>query len=816
MRRRPSYILGGPAAAFKREETERNHMADNGSPIRALISTAFALTVLLFGALAPLANGQIANPSEDTGVVRGKVLDPTGAPIAGARILAIPDGPHPRSSAISGQNGEFSLPLDAGKYTIDVTADGFKKESKSVRLLAGPAQTYEFVLQLAPKNYTVTVTESAAPDYVEPSISSATKTLTPLRDVPQSVSVVTRQLMQDQLMMSIADVVNYVPGVTSHQGENNRDQVVIRGNSSSADFFLDGIRDDVQYYRDLYNADRIEVLKGPNAMIFGRGGGGGVVNRVTKEAGFVPLREITVDGGSFADRRFTTDFDQPVGNRLAFRLNGVYEASNSFRDFVNLERYGVNPTMSIVAGRQTQITLGYEHFQDYRMADRGITSFQGRPADVPISTFYGDPNDSHVRALVNIGSVTVEHQVGGFDLHNRTLFGNYDRGYQNFVPGVVNAAKTLTDLRAYNNATNRFNIFNQTYATYTASTGRFRHTLLAGFDAGRQVTENFRNTGYFNNTATVIQVPYLDPVISTPTIFRQSATDANNHIAATVSAGYVQDQIDLSRHVQVVAGLRFDHFDLQYLNNRTTERLRRIDNLLSPRAGLVFKPAGEISIYTSYSVSYLPSSGDQFASLTTITQQVKPEKFTNYEAGVKWDATRRLFVTTSVYRLNRTNTRSIDPNDPTRILQTGSQRTNGFEVGVNGMVTPAWTVAGGYAYQDAFVTSATASARAGAQIAQVPHNSFSLWNNYRVHPRVGFGLGVLNRSDMFAGIDNTVNLPGYARADGAIFLSLTEKMRFQANVENLFNQRYFLNADSNTNISPGAPRSIRLALVARF
>jgi catecholate siderophore receptor len=223
-----------------------------------------------------------------------------------------------------------------------------------------------------------------------------------------------------------------------------------------------------------------------------------------------------------------------------------------------------------------------------------------------------------------------------------------------------------------------------------------------------------------------------------------------------------------------------------------------------------------LSLYGTYSVSYLPSSGDQFSSLTTVTQQVKPEKFNNYEAGIKWDFRRRLSLTSAVYRLNRDNTRSTDPNDPTRIIQTGSQRTNGFEIGVNGNLTRAWSIAGGYAYQDAFIARATTSALAGAQVGQVPHHTFSLWNNYQIRRRVGAGLGILHRSDMFAAVDNSVTLPGYTRADAAVFFVLTERVRLQANLENLFDKKYYLNADSNTNISPGSPRAVRVGLTARF
>jgi catecholate siderophore receptor len=784
-------------------------------PQRLYLTAASCAAFCLFNSICA---GENFFGQEHEGAARvllhGKVLDASRAPIARARVTVVGEDRPSGSSTLSDESGEFSLRLEAGGYNIKVVAEGFAEGSLRLNLGQTAPETQEIVLEVAPHLDMVTVVESGG--YQVPTITSSTKTLTALRDVPQSVTVVTQEQMKDQMMMSIGDVVRYMPGITAHQGENNRDQVIIRGNNSSADFFLNGVRDDVQYYRDLYSLERVEALKGPNAMIFGRGGGGGVINRVNKEAGFTPLREVILQGGSFRNRRVAMDFDQPFSEKAAFRLNGMYENSDSFRDFVNLERYGINPTLTLAPSEKTKITLAYEYLGDDRVADRGIPSFQGSPADTPISTFFGNPDDSRVRARVNLGSATVEHQAGNLNIRNRTQVGDYDRFYQNYVPGAVNADKTLVALSGYNNATQRLNLFNQTDFTRAVSTGKIRHTLLAGAEVGRQLTDNFRNTGFFNDTATSIAVLYAAPTISTPVTFRQSATDANNHIRTNLAATYVQDQVGLSRYVQVIGGLRFDYFDLQYHNNRTGDNLRRIDQLVSPRAGIVFKPINPVSIYANYSVSYLPSSGDQFSSLTIITQQVKPEKFYNYEAGVKWDIDRGLSLTTAVYRLDRTNTRAIDPNDPTRIVQTGSQRTNGFEIGVNGSITEAWKIAGGYAYQDAFITSATAAARVGAQVAQVPHHSFSLWNNYQIFRKLGAGLGILNRSDMFAAIDNTVVLPGYIRADLAVFVPFSEKVRLQANFENLFDTKYYINADGNNNISPGFSRALRIGLTARF
>jgi catecholate siderophore receptor len=781
-------------------------------PAKSISSVVHQLMWVLFvlGSLvSPIYPGDLLTQAE----LRGRVVDPNHAAVSGAQITVTRKSAA-HSTAITNSKGEFSLTLEPGEYTLKICAEGFADVTQLIRSKPSTFEPLEIVLQLAGQTAIVTVTDMAG--YEGMAISSATRTLTPLRDVPQSITVVSSEAIRNQGMQSIADVVRYVPGVTAIQGENNRDQLVIRGNSTSADFFLDGTRDDAQYYRDLYNLERIEALKGPNAMIFGRGGGGGVINRVSKQAVFAPIGELTAQGGSFGNRRVAGDFGRSLNSLLAFRLNGMYENSGSFREQVRLNRAGINPTLTILAGGQTQIRLGYEHFRDNRVADRGIPSYRGRAAQTDRSTFFGNPKDSRVRARVNLLSGVVDHQLGSLNIHNRSLFGSYDRFYQNFVPGVVNADQTRVTLSAYNNSTRRHNIFNQTDLTFSRKTGFLRHTVLAGAEFGWQSSKNFRNTGFFNNATTSITAPFAEPTINTPVTFRQNSTDANYHVRARVAATYAQDQIELSPRVQLLAGIRIDHFDLRFHNNRTSENLRRIDNLISPRLGVVVKPNPSLSIYGSHSVSYLPSSGDQFSSLTSITQSLKPEKFSNYEFGAKWDLRQKLSLTTAVYRLDRTNTRATDPNDPARIVQTGSQRTNGFELALDGNPTRHWKLVGGYSFQDARVTSATTSARTGARVAQVPRDTFSLWNNYRFSTKFGMGLGIIHRSEMYAAIDNRVVLPGYTRGDAALYYSITENLRVQANVENITNLRYFINADGNDNISPGAPRGARLSVTWKF
>jgi catecholate siderophore receptor len=745
--------------------------------------------------------------------VKARVVDQNGAAVAGAKVELIDDTAIIRT-VVTDANGEFSISVGAGNYSLQISASNFVLRSQNLTGCPADKNTLELTLEIEPTTAEVNITDGGV--YQVGTISSATKTYTSLSDIPQAISLTTKQQIADQNLTSIGDVVRYQPGITAHQGENNRDQVVIRGQSSSADFFVNGVRDDVQYYRDLYDLDRVETLRGPNALVFGRGGGGGVINRVTKEADFTPGYGFTLQGGSYNNARGTFDLNQPMSRRFSLRANGVAEYSGSFRNDVSLRRYGFSPTVTFDPDQKTHITAGFEIFRDRRTADRGITSFQGRPADVDISTYYGNPRDARVQANANLFTASIDRQFGKLIVRDRVMYGDYDRFYQNYVPGAANASETLVTLSAYNNSTRRRNLFNQTDLVYYANTSGIKHTLLGGIELGRQQTQNFRNTGYFNDSTTSLLADFDNPQTEVPVTFRQSATDADNRVNVSLASVYIQDQIVLNKFVQVIAGARFDYFALEFHNNRNITDLRRTDRLVSPRLGLVIKPVEQLSLYLSYGVSQLPSSGDQFSSLTTVTQQVKPEKFSNYEIGAKWNLRRDLQVTFAAYRLDRTNTRSTDPNDPTRIIQTGSQRTNGLELGFSGTITRQWNLSGGYSYQNAFITSATASIAAGKRVAQVPLHNFSVWNKYQLTKNFAAGLGVISRTDMFAGIDNSVILPGYTRVDAAVYYTFNERWRLQTNIENLLDTRYYLNADSNTNISPGSPRAAKVSLIARF
>jgi catecholate siderophore receptor len=709
-----------------------------------------------------------------------------------------------RTTAVVG-----SLTAPAGLRAL-LTGTGFEARFEDAEtVLVSRGTSGEPSTALTPVVVTADATRSAR--YTTRRTMTATRTDAELRDVPQAITVLGRDLIADQSMQSMADVVQYLPGVTMGQGEGHRDAPTIRGQSSTADFFADGVRDDAQYLRDLYNVERVEALKGPNAMVFGRGGGGGVINRVMKEAQWLPTRSLTLEGGSFEHRRGTLDVGDGFGRMLATRLNGMFEDSRQFRDATGLERYGVTPTATILAGH-TLVKVGYEYFADRRTVNRGIPSFQGAPSSADIETFFGDPNASRSRLVMHAGDATIERAWGGVVLRNRSRIVRYDKFYQNVFPGAVNAAGTEVSLSAYNSATDRRSLFNQTDVTYTLGTGPVRQTFLVGAELSRQRSDNYRTTGYFNGTSASMLVPFDSPTVSPLVEYRQAASDANNRIDANVAAVYAQNQIALGAHWQAIVGVRYDKFDLDFHDPRSGEDLTRDDEMVSPRAGLVFKPVEPVSIYGTYSVSHLPSSGDQFASLTPTTSTLEPEGFRNREIGVKWDIRSDLSVTGAWYRLDRTNTTAPDPNSTTRLVQTGRQRSTGHEIELVGNLAVAWQVVAGYAAQEAKIVSRTSAAAVGAIVPLVPRQTFSLWNRYQLVPRLGAGLGVVHQTKMFAAIDNTVTLPGFTRVDAAAFVTVSQMLRAQLNVENVLDERYYPTSHGNNNIAPGAPRTLRFSL----
>lgn len=650
--------------------------------------------------------------------------------------------------------------------------------------------------------------------------ATVTRTDTALRDVPQSIQVIPEALVKDQAMRSMAQILRYVPGTSMNPGEGGRDQPVLRGISTTADFYVDGVRDDALYFRDAYNAERIEILKGPSGMSFGRGGAGGVVNRVTKRPLETPLGTAEVSYGSHDSQRASADLSGRLAETAGYRINAMVEDSGGFREGYRLKRHGINPVVEFAPGSATSVLLGYEHFEDRRTVDRGIPSRNGSPYDTARQTFFGNPEQSPGKVTVDGFAARMEHGLAdNLTLRNTLHATHYDTLRQNVQPSgsVTDAGKVA--ISAYNSANRRNNYFNQTEIEARRQIGGFAHLVLAGLELGRQESHNTRLTGYFGN-ATSTSVDATSPR-ATVTRWAAQASDTNNRTTANIAALYVQDQMTLTPQWKAILGLRYDRYGVTVDDRRTANvDLAHTDKEFSPRAGLIYQPDAASSYYASYSYAFIPS-GETLA-LSTSNADLAPEKATNWEIGAKWELTPRLSATAALFRLDRANVKSKDPDDSTKLVLSGLQRTEGVEVGLQGQVNAHWQIYAGYANLDAHVVKATggsatsAAVPAGTAVALVPRNAASLWNRYDFGGGWAAGLGLVYQSRVFASSSNAVRLPSFARADGAVYYQIDKKTRLALNVENLFDRHYYATAGGDNNIVIGTPRAAQLTLSTAF
>lgn len=662
--------------------------------------------------------------------------------------------------------------------------------------------------------------------YVAGATSTFTKTNTRIQDVPQTISIVTEDQFEDQGHQSLGEVLQYVPGVTVQQGEGHRDQITIRGQETNADFFTDGVRDDIQYFRDLYNIQAVEVLKGPAALVFGRGGGGGIVNRVTKKAEWRDIREATINFGMFDRKRTTIDVGGAVTDTFAFRLNAMYEESENFRDFYELERYGFNPTIAIKLSPKTLFRASYQYHFDDRTVDRGVPSLNGRPLKGFQDTFFGNPDASFTDFRGHVATATLEHEfASGLNVRQHVSYNRYDKFYQNIFPGssvdgagnfLIGGSAGDNDAGGYNNDTDRESFFSQTDFSFKFSSGDLiRHTMAAGVDLSWQDQRNQRFVPFFPNTGT----PGLTINISNPTNFAPVVfnTLTRDRVVDLKTQGfYIQDQIEITKYFEVIAGIRYDRFDLDFLDARPGrgDRLSREDTEWSPRIGAVVKPTTNLSLYASWSKSFLPSAGDQFDNLAG-RDDLEPEEFENREIGFKWAVLPRLYLTGALFQLDRKN-QPVTVNATT--VSAGETETRGGEIGLTGYLTDDWQINVGYANIRSEITDNgdNGNGRLGNAVESTPRHQFSLWNRYQFTKMFGAGIGVIHQSEFFAASSNTVTVPGFTRVDAALFLDLNENWSAQLNVENLFDRDYFASAHNNNNISPGAPLSAYATIRAKF
>lgn len=655
---------------------------------------------------------------------------------------------------------------------------------------------------------------------------NALKTPTPILDVPQSVVVISTEQIESRGYASITDIVNYVPGLNSSQGEGHRDSVVFRGVRSTADFFVDGVRDDVQYYRPLYNVEQVEVLKGPNALLFGRGGTGGVLNRVMKKGALgESFTQVSASVDTFGGAALQVDRNVDVSENTALRVNAAYESLENHRDFFDGDRLGVNPTLKLQLSQATTIDLSYEYLDHERFIDRGIpTGANGRPVEAFEDTVFGDPQLNTNELEAHLLKATMQHRFSQDIKGNLSAFyGDYDKLYQNFyVSGYdqVAAADQVT-LDGYLDTTQRENLILSGNVVANLAVGSLTHTVLFGAEYIDTSSNQDRYNAFWDTTSDDNEVFAVNRPLAlsrgagvnaggaaTRNDFTSDLND-DTHVDVEVTSVYVQDEVTVSESIKMVLGARYDEFDISVVDVANVGEVRsRTDSEISPRAGLIYKPQENVSIYASYSESFLPRSGEQFANINGDKNQLDPDTYSNTELGLKWDISGRLNVSAAIFEIESSSPQVAD-SDPST-LDVIDSTIEGFEAQVNGQLTDAWGVAVGYSYLDG--EQVDRSGATGLRLRELPENMFSVWSTYQVTPRIGLGLGLTYQDDSFINQSNTAKLPSYTRIDAAVYFDVSETLSVQLNIDNVADELYFPNAHSTHQATVGESINARLSM----
>ncbi|WP_425407864.1 TonB-dependent receptor [Hyphococcus sp.] len=659
---------------------------------------------------------------------------------------------------------------------------------------------------------------------------NALRAPTPIIDVPQSLSIITADEITRRGFTSIGEIINYTPGVNTSQGEGHRDSVVFRGVRSTADFFIDGVRDDVQYYRPLYNLEQVEILRGPNALLFGRGGTGGILNRVTKK-GVIGETFTGFQAGAdtFGEFGFQIDANYSAGENAAFRINAMYENLNNHRDFYDGDRYGVNPTAKFKLGHATTLDLSYEYIDHKRFVDRGIpTGSDGRPVEGFKNIVFGDPELNFTDLQAHLVRAALQHEFsenlkGVFS----AFYGDYDKLYQNFYASGYDqtAAPDVVTLDGYIDTTDRKNLILSGNLVGEFGGKGFHHTIVAGGEYINTSSDQDRFNSFWNTTMDDNEVFSIARPLNlrggagvnafgmpTANDFTVDIND-DTRVNIDVFSAYIQDQIELTDWLDIVAGVRYDSFDIEVFNAvPPTETRTRRDEKFSPRFGVILKPQENISIYGSYSESFLPRSGEQFANINGDADVLDPNTFSNLEAGVKWDFRRGLSLTAAVFEIEQSSPQVAD-SDPSTLDIIDSQ-IQGLEVQLQGQVTEQWFVSAGYSYLDGEIVDRMGPT--GFRPQELPEHMFSVWNNFQATEKLGLGVGLTYQDESFINSGNTAVLPSYVRLDAAAYYDLSDRLRLQVNVENLTDELYFPNSHSTHQATVGAPVNARFTITGKL
>jgi catecholate siderophore receptor len=695
--------------------------------------------------------------------------------------------------------------------------------------------------------YRVTASETAMLEVSGPSASldvtddsgtvSSLKYTEPLRDVPQTITIIPETVIEQQGATTLRDVLRNVSGLTMTAGEGGApagDNLTLRGFSARNDIFVDGVRDLSPQARDPFNLQQVEVTKGPTSAFSGRGSTGGTINLVSKAPDLKAFYDFTAQFGTDRTKRVTGDVNVPLealgwGEHVALRLNFMaHESGVAGRDVVEYQRWGVAPTLAVGLGTSTRLTLGYFKLNQDNISDYGIPwvpatnnvlkEFRDKPAPVPRDTFYGFRDRDHEELTSDIATVKIEHDFNdGLTLRNQLRFGHSTRDSIATPPRFASNDSTEINREMRSWLTDDTVWDNQTDLRASFSTWGLRHSVAGGLALSRE--ENERRTRTAPNAKTTLFDPNPDDVYTGEI----KEGDIVGEVVGKSAAAYAFDTVHIGEKVQLNGGLRFDYFDAEGIDLMDNE-ISRVDQLVSWRAGAVYKPAENGSVYAAYATSISPSL--EGLSYGTADSRIDPEETYTFEVGTKWDVFReRISVSLAGFRVDKTNARTpaLIPGGPPQVLD-GRQRVIGAEFGLGGRLRREWTLTAAYTYLSSKIlesnTGVAPSATPtlpdeGMSLQNTPKHSANIWTVYETPWRLTVGGGLRIVDDRFGNNANTRRVDGYYTIDAMASYPVTENIDLRLNLYNL-NDAYYFDRLGGGHLIPGPSRSANIGVGFKF
>jgi catecholate siderophore receptor len=649
---------------------------------------------------------------------------------------------------------------------------------------------------------------------------AALKTPIAVINVPQTVSIFTDEEIKRQGFRQLGDIVRYTPGVNTSQGEGHRDAVVFRGVRSTADFFQDGLRDDVQYYRSLYNVEQVEILRGPNALLFGRGGTGGIINRVSKKAEIgEDFRNLDLGTDTFGAFDLAADVNLSTGTNSALRLNLHTDSLANHRDFYEGERFGINPTLRVILDDQTIVDLSYEYADHERFIDRGIPTLNGVPAEGLKDIVFGEEGVNIQTLEASIFRGNLEHRINSSQKAVVSFqSSSYEKFYQNYYASGYDG--TLVTMDGYSDPTERdntmfsANLINEFDVPFL--NGSAKHTLMVGAEAISTDNKNFRYNTFWSTTLDDNEVFNVTNPMNFSVNANGDATtndftaDLNNSTtsAISVTSVYVQDQIDLTDNFKVMLGFRHDNFDISVTDVIANNTTSKVDENVSPRLGLIYKPMEDMSVYYSYSESFLPRSGEQFKKLKESDSRLDADVFESTEFGLKLSLSNNLSLTASLFESEQVRAaRDSDTGETSEVI---GLTVEGFEVELKGQLSDNLSIHAGYSSLDGVTAK-------GGKPREIPTHTFNAFAQYIVSENFGWGIGFTQQGESYIKNDDTSKvLPEYTRIDFSAYYDVSDDVSIRMNIENVGDEVYFPHSHSSHQVTVGESVNARFSVTRRF